>query len=357
MHEFLAALPKCEHHLHIEGTFEPELLFELAAKNKIVLPADKDAAFASVEALKARYLTFANLDDFLGYYYIAMSALVDAADYEALAYAYFQKAASQGVRHAEVFFDAQVHTERGVAFETVVAGLKAAKARAERDFDLTVELIMCLVKHLPLPSAMETFAHARDGGFFADGTLLAVGMDSSEKPFPPKMWTELYDAARAAGVRRTIHAGEEGPADYVVQSLDLLGAQRIDHGLRTFEDPALVKRVVDEQIMLTTCPLSNLKLQCISDMKEFPLRQLLDAGVRFSVNSDDPAYFGGYILENYWVLQDTFGLTATEWEGIARGAVLGSWCSEERRAQLLAQIDAVMLEWTPKLLESPQLKK
>ncbi|KAK9779228.1 putative Adenine deaminase [Seiridium cardinale] len=349
MHEFLAALPKCEHHLHIEGTFEPELLFELAAKNNITLPADKDAAFASIESLKARYLTFANLDDFLGYYYIAMSALIDAADFEALAYAYFKKAASQNVRHAEVFFDAQVHTERGIAFETVVTGLKAAQRRAEKDLGITTELIMCLVKHLPLPSALETFNLAKDGGYFADGTLLAIGMDSSEKPFPPKMWTELYDAANAAGIRRTIHAGEEGPADYVVQSLDLLGAQRIDHGLRTFEDEALVKRVVEEKIMLTTCPLSNLMLQCIGSISEFPLRKLLDAGVRFSINSDDPAYFGGYILENYCVLQDTFGLTLQEWEGIAKGAVLGSWCGEERKQQLLAEIDAVVSQWSSKL--------
>ncbi|KAI1866268.1 uncharacterized protein JN550_007656 [Neoarthrinium moseri] len=348
-HEFLAALPKCEHHLHIEGTFEPELLFELAAKNNITLPADKDAAFASIEALKARYLTFANLDDFLGYYYIAMSALIDAADFEALAYAYFSKAASQNVRHAEVFFDAQVHTERGVAFETVVTGLKAAQRRAEKDFGITTELIMCLVKHLPLPDAMKTFAHARDGGFFADGTLLAVGMDSSEAPFPPKMWTELYDAAKAAGIKRTIHAGEEGPADYVVQALDLLDAQRIDHGLRSFEDDALIKRLVEQKTLLTTCPLSNLKLQCIKSISEFPLRKLLDSGVRFSINSDDPAYFGGYILENYCVLQDTFGLTVKEWESIVTGAVLGSWCSEERKTQLLAEIDGVISTWSAKL--------
>jgi adenosine deaminase len=349
IHDFLAALPKCEHHLHIEGTFEPELLFELAAKNNITLPADKDAAFASIEALKARYLTFANLDDFLGYYYIAMSALIDASDFEALAYAYFSKAASQNVRHAEVFFDAQVHTERGVAFETVVTGLKAAQRRAEKDFGISTELIMCLVKHLPLPSALETFAHARDGGFFADGSLLAIGMDSSELPFPPNMWTPLYEAAKAAGIRRTMHAGEEGPADYVTQSLDLLDSQRIDHGLRSFEDDALMRRLVDQKILLTTCPMSNLKLQCIKSIAEFPLRKLLDAGVRFSINSDDPAYFGGYILENYWVLQDNFGLTIPEWEGIAKGAVLGSWCSEERKTQILKEIDEVVAIWTAKL--------
>ncbi|KAH8677867.1 adenosine deaminase [Xylariales sp. PMI_506] len=349
LHGFIEALPKCEHHMHIEGSFEPELLFELAAKNNITLPADKDAAFASVESLKARYLTFANLDDFLGYYYIAMSALIDAADFEALAYAYFSKAASQNVRHAEVFFDAQVHTSRGVAFETVVEGLKAAQRRAEKDFAITTQLIMCLVKHLPLVDAMTSFAYARDGGYFADGTLSAVGMDSSEKPFPPEMWTDLYAAAKAAGIRRTIHAGEEGPADYVTQALDLLDAQRIDHGLNSFMDEELVKRLVENKIMLTTCPMSNLKLQCIKSYSEFPLRKLLDAGVRFSINSDDPAYFGGYILENYCVLQDTFGLTIPEWESIAKGSVLGSWCSEERKQEILQEIDSVVSSWTAKL--------
>ncbi|KAI0136830.1 adenosine deaminase [Xylariales sp. AK1849] len=345
LHSFLAALPKCEHHMHIEGSFEPELLFQLAAKNKITLPVDKDVAFASVESLKARYQGFKNLDDFLGYYYIAMSALIDAADFEALAYAYFTKAASQNVRHAEVFFDAQVHTSRGVALETLVAGLKSAQRRAEKDFGMSTELIMCLVKHLPLPHAMQSFEHARDAGYFTDGTLLAIGMDSSEAPFPPKMWVELYEAAKSAGIRRTIHAGEEGPAEYVTQSLDLLDAQRIDHGLNSFMDDALVQRLAKEKILLTTCPLSNLKLNCIKSISEFPLRKLLDSGIRFSINSDDPAYFGGYILENYCVLQETFGLTIKEWEGIAQGVVWGSWCSDERKTKLLAEIDGVVQEW------------
>jgi adenosine deaminase len=335
--------------MHLEGSLEPELLFQLAAKNNISLPADQDAAFASVESLHARYQTFKNLDDFLGYYYIGMSALVDASDFEALAYAYFAKVASQNVRHAEVFFDAQVHKARGVSFETFVGGFKAAQRRAESEFGMTTELIMCLVRHLPLPDALETFAEAREAGYFADGTLAAMGMDSSEAPFPPKMWAELFVAAKAAGVRRTIHAGEEGPAAYVTQALDLLDAQRIDHGLNSFDDEEVLQRLVEQKIMLTMCPLSNVKLNCIKSIAEFPLRKALALGVRFSINSDDPAYFGGYILENYCALQDVFNLSVREWGGIAQGAVLGSWCSEQRKKELLEEIEGVVTHWAKEL--------
>jgi adenosine deaminase len=345
LHDFLAALPKCEHHLHIEGTLEPELLFQLAKKNGIALPTD-DPAFASIETLHTRYRNFSNLDDFLGYYYIAMSALIDASDFEDLAYAYFAKAASQSVRHVEMFVDPQAHISRGVAFATVVKGLTAARERAMKDFDLTIQVIMCLLKHLPLADAKETYQQAEQAGWFQDGTFSAIGMDSSELPFPPEMWQEIYAAAEAAGIKRTIHAGEEGPAEYVTQALDILKAQRIDHGIRSFEDEALIRRLADEQILLTTCPLSNLRLRCIDSIAQFPLRKLLDSGVRFSVNSDDPAYFGGYILENYCVLQDTFGLTVAEWEKIAVGAVKGSWCGEERKAAILAEIDSVVRKWS-----------
>lgn len=345
LHDFLTALPKCEHHLHIEGTLEPELLFQLAKKNSITLPAD-DLAFESIESLRTRYANFSNLDDFLGYYYIAMSALVDASDFEELAYAYFAKASSQSVRHVEMFFDPQAHTSRGVTFETVVRGLTAARERAVRDFDLTVEVIMCLLKHLPLADAKETYQHAERAGWFKDGTFTAIGMDSSELPFPPAMWQEIYAAAEVAGIKRTIHAGEEGPADYVTQALDILKAQRIDHGIRSFDDDALIRRLVDEQILLTTCPLSNLRLRCIDSISQFPLRKLLESGVRFSINSDDPAYFGGYILENYCVLQETFGLSVAEWKKIAVGAVKGSWCSEERKSKILSEIESVAGKYT-----------
>jgi adenosine deaminase len=189
---------------------------------------------------------------------------------------------------------------------------------------------------------MGTFEAAREAGYFAEGTLAGMGMDSSEAPFPPRMWGKLYDGAKAAGIRRTIHAGEEGPAAYVVEALDLLGAQRIDHGLRSAEDDELVARLAREEILLTMCPLSNVKLNCIESVGHFPLRKMLDAGVMFSINSDDPAYFGGYILENYCALQEAVELSVEEWERIARGAVKGSWCAVERKMEILAEIDGVV---------------
>ncbi|KAI1456454.1 adenosine deaminase [Annulohypoxylon moriforme] len=353
LHAFLAALPKAEHHMHLEGSLEPELLFELAAKNGITLPVATDAAFVSAESLRKRYEVFENLDDFLGYYYIGMSVLLDGSDFEALAYAYFTKAASQNVRHAEVFFDPQAHTSRGVELSTIVESFKRAQARAEADFGMTTELIMCLLRHLPLTSAMETFAQAKDAGYFVDGTLAAMGMDSSEVPFPPPIWKDLYDAARESGIRTTCHAGEEGPPLYVTQALDLLGVQRIDHGVRALldGDDALVERLASSKTLLTMCPLSNVRLNCISSISSFPLRRLLDAGVRFSINSDDPAFFGGYIQENYCALQETFELGIRDWEMIAKGAILGSWCAEERRAQLLVEVEDVVDEWARQLEE------
>ncbi|KAI1406828.1 adenosine deaminase [Hypoxylon sp. FL1857] len=348
LHDFLTALPKAEHHMHLEGSLEPELLFELAAKNNITLPASSDPAFDSVESLRKRYETFQNLDDFLGYYYIGMSVLVDASDFEALAYAYFTKAASQNVRHAEVFFDPQAHENRGVKLSTIVESFGRARARAEADFGISTQLIMCLLRHLPLSGALETFTQAKDAGYFVDGTLAAVGLDSSEIPFPPPMWKSLYDAARESGIRRTIHVGEEGPPLYVSQALDLLYAQRIDHGVRaiTEGDDALVAHLAASKTLLTMCPISNVKLNCIPSMSSFPLKRLLDAGVRFSINSDDPAYFGGYILENYCALQETFNLTIKDWENIAKGVIMGSWCAEERKSELLAEVEDVVNKWT-----------
>ncbi|KAI0143036.1 adenosine deaminase [Xylariaceae sp. FL1272] len=349
LHPFLAALPKCEHHIHLEGSLEPDLLFALAAKNGIALPSSTDAAFTSIQTLLKRYEAFANLDDFLGYYYIGMSVLLEESDFEDLAYAYFRKAASQCVRHAEVFFDPQAHLGRGVTFETVVKGFKAAQARAEAEFSMSTELIMCLLKHLPLSSALETFEQAQVAGYFADGTFTGIGMDSSEAPFPPVMWKDLFDAAKSAGIRRTIHAGEEGPASNVSQALDLLDAQRIDHGIRAIidGDEDLVSRLATQKTLLTMCPLSNVKLNCITSIEEFPLRKLLKAGITFSINSDDPAYFGGYILENYCALQDVFDLNVAEWATIVKGAVAGSWCSSERKTELLQEIENVVCHWTP----------
>jgi adenosine deaminase len=353
LHNFLAALPKCEHHIHIEGSLEPELLFSLAESNRVALPsAEVDPAYQSPDSLRARYKAFKNLDDFLSYYYTGMSVLLTSSDFDQLAYAYFSKASSQNVRHAEVFFDPQAHTTRGVDFSSVVEGLVVAKRRAQKDFGMSVEIIPCFLRHLPLSSALETFEVARGKGWFGDGTFVGMGMDSSEVPFPPQVWTELYKIAKEAGVERlTAHAGEEGPASYVSSSLDLLGVQRIDHGINALKDEELVRRLAREEVLLTTCPLSNFRLRCISEIGEFPLRKMLDAGARFSVNSDDPAYFGGYILENYCALQEEFGLTVRDWERIVKGAVMGSWCGEERKAEMLMETEDVVGHWAQVLDE------
>ncbi|KAL2877325.1 adenine deaminase [Colletotrichum sp. CLE4] len=349
LHDFLVDLPKCEHHIHIEGSLGPELLFHLAAQNNITLPADKDPAFASVEALYERYRNFSSLDDFLHYYFIGFSVLLTVTDFEELGYAYLKKAHAQNVRHAEVFFDPQAHTCRGVAYETVVEGLRRAKERAQRDFEgMTVEYIVCFLRHCTVEDGLRMFVEARDAGHFADGTIAGVGMSSSEAPYPPKMWTSIYDAVREAGVRATAHAGEEAPAECVVQALDDCGVTRIDHGRRSAESPELLARLAREKTLLSLCPISNVVLRGVKEMKEMPIREFLDKGVRFSINSDDPAYFGGYILENYCAVQEAFGLSIEEWKGIAVGSVEGSWCSEERKEVLKGEIEVVMKKYAGK---------
>ncbi|KAK2023400.1 adenosine deaminase [Colletotrichum zoysiae] len=342
LHDFLVDLPKCEHHIHIEGSLGPELLFQLAAQNGVPLPADRDPAFASVEALRERYRNFASLDDFLHYYFIGFSVLLTAADFEELGYAYFAKAHSQNVRHAEVFFDPQAHTSRGVPYETVVEGLRRARRRAEADFGMTVGYIVCLLRHRPVEDGMRMFAEARDAGHFRDGTVAGLGMSSSEAPYPPAMFAAVYDAAREAGVRRTAHAGEEGPAAYVASALDDLGVERVDHGRRSAEDEALLARLAAGVTLLSLCPLSNVVLRGVRGVRDLPVRAFLDRGVRFSINSDDPAYFGGHVLENYCAVQEAFGLSVDEWRRVATGAAEGSWCSEARKRELVGEIEAVV---------------
>lgn len=338
-------LPKCEHHLHIEGSLSPALLFRLAATNSINLPSTSDdPSFASPAALEDRYTRFTSLNDFLHYYFIGMSVLITAADYESLAYEYFTRAHADGVHHAEIFFDPQAHTSRGIAYETVVAGLVAAQGRAEREWGLTSKLILCFLRHLPASEARDTYRAAEALGHFSDGTLVGVGLDSSEVGFPPELFREVYDAAKTAGVRRTAHAGEEGDATYISRALDLCNTERIDHGIRLVDDEVLLKRVAKDKTLVTMCPLSNVRLRCVTKVAELPIRKFLDAGVRFSINSDDPAYFGGYILDNYVAVQEAFGLSLKEWKYIADGAIEGSWCDEGRKTTLLAEVE----EWAQK---------
>lgn len=346
-HGFLQALPKCEHHMHLEGSLSPELLFTLAARNNIPLPTD-DPAFASPEALYARYAAFTSLDDFLHYYYIGFTVLQHSADFEALAYAYFARAAAQGVRHAEVFFDPQVHLARGIPYDALIAGFAAARARAAADFDsLTTLLIPCLLRHLPVPDARACVATMRDAGHFADGTLAGLGLCSTERDRPPSLWADAY--ADAAAPRFTAHAGEEGPPAYIAEALDALKCVRIDHGVNARLDEALMTRLAREKVLLTVCPLSNVVLRGVSRVADVPVRTFLDRGVRFSLNSDDPAYFGGYILENYCAVQEAFALSVDEWRTIARNSIEGSWCDDERKAEILAEIEKVVGEWKDKI--------
>ncbi|KAF3349402.1 hypothetical protein VdG2_02248 [Verticillium dahliae VDG2] len=346
-HGFLQALPKCEHHVHIEGTLSPELLFQLAEKNGVTLPSDTDAAFASPSALRARYREFKSLDDFLQYYYTGFSVLLTTDDFADLAYAYLAIAHAQSVRHAEVFFDPQAHTSRGVSYVTVIEGLSTARRRAAVDFpQLSVAFVPCPPRPLPVPSAHSMLDEIVPAGHFDDGTLIGFGMSSSEAPYPPTLFSSVYDAARAAGIQNlTAHAGEEGPPSFVSSALADLGVLRIDHGRRAAEDDALLAQLARDKTMLTLCPVSNVVLRGAARLADLPIRKFLDAGVRFSINSDDPAYFGGYILENYCAVHDAFDLSVDEWAGVAMGAVEGSWCDEARKAVLRAEVEQVVGEW------------
>lgn len=263
-----------------------------------------------------------------------MSVLHTASDFEELAWAYFQHAAADGVLHAEVFFDPEAHTSRGVEYHIVVTGFKTACQRAERELGISTKLIICVLRHFPVQSAMETLETAAAAGHFTDGTLAGLGMSSTELNKPPVNWKAVFEKAEKAGIRRTAHAAEEGPAQYIADALDILHVQRIDHGRRLVEDPVLMKRVADQGIMLTLCPISNVCLKGVPSMKDMPIREFLDAGVRFSINSDDPAYFGGYILDNYCAVQESFQLNLKEWEVIAENAIQGSWCDEKRKEEL-----------------------
>jgi adenosine deaminase len=346
LHPFLEQLPKCEHHIHIEGSLEPSLLFSLAAANNITLPQG-DEAFSSEQALLARYRRFTSLDDFLKYYYIGMTVLLTPGDFEALAWAYFEKASTQGLYHAEVFFDPQAHLARGIAYSTIVEGFASARERAQRELGISTLLISCFLRHLPVAEAIAVFDLPEVQARYKSGDVVGIGLDSSEKEFPPHMYKELY--AKAAHLRRTAHAGEEGPAEYINEALKELSIERIDHGLRLADDPELMKSVAANGTLLTLCPLSNVLLQCVKSVAEVPIRQYLDAGVKFSINSDDPAYFGGnYILDNYCAVHEAFKLTLDEWSGISRAGIEGSWCSQARKAEMVDVLEKLVGEWESK---------
>ncbi|PAL20317.1 adenosine deaminase [Sphingopyxis sp. GW247-27LB] len=326
---FIAGLPKAELHLHIEGSLEPELMFELARRNAIPIP------FASVEEVRAAY-AFSNLQDFLDIYYQGMSVLVTEQDFHDLTAAYLARAHADNVRHVEIFFDPQGHTQRGVAFDTVIAGITRALSEARERHGLTSKLILCFLRHLSEAEAEATLDAALPWLDRIDG----VGLDSSEVGHPPSKFERVFARARGLGLKLVAHAGEEGPPAYVVEALDLLKVDRIDHGNRSLEDPALVRRLADAGLCLTVCPLSNLKLCVVDDIAAHPLRTMLDAGLAATVNSDDPSYFGGYVNANYQAVADALDLSRAELVTLARNSFTGSFLEDGERDRHLAAIDA-----------------
>ena len=322
-----AGIPKAELHLHIEGTFEPEQIFAFAARNNVKLK------YESVDALRKAY-EFTDLQSFLDLYYEAMSVLRTERDFEELASAYLSRAASQNVKHAEIFFDPQAHTARGVRFETVLEGLWAALSRSERDYGITTKLIMCFLRDQSAESAMQTL----DGALpFAD-RITGVGLDSAEAGHPPSKFAAVYEKARANGMRAVAHAGEEGPPEYIREALDILKVERIDHGVRILEDPALVQRVARERIPLTVCPFSNVRLRVVPELRMHPLKKMLDAGLVCTINSDDPAYFGGYAGDNFEGTAKALGLTGDDVLTLARNSFEASFITPEEKAAYLAML-------------------
>ncbi|KPI23102.1 adenosine deaminase [Streptomyces sp. NPDC054950] len=324
-------LPKAELHLHIEGTLEPELAFELAARNGVALP------YADTDELRKAY-QFEDLQSFLNLYYELMAVLRTERDFEDLANAYLARAAAQGVRHAEIFFDPQAHLARGVSMSTVVDGLWRALGASEAEHGISTRLILCFLRDESAESALETLEAARP---HLD-RITGVGLDSAEVGHPPVKFREVYEAAAALGLRRVAHAGEEGPPEYITEALDVLGVERVDHGLRCMEDPALVERLVRERIPLTLCPLSNVRLRTVDVLADHPLPAMLDAGLLCTVNSDDPAYFGGYAGDNFDAVGAALGLGEERLRELARNSFVASFLEddEERRARYLAEVDA-----------------
>jgi adenosine deaminase len=322
-------MPKAELHLHIEGTLEPELAFALAERNHVRLPYD------SVKALRAAY-EFQDLQSFLDIYYAGASVLLHEQDFYNLALAYLRRAAADHVVHAEIFFDPQTHTARGVPFEVVLDGLERALHDGARELGVSSRLIMCFLRHLPEADAFTTLEQATPHL----ARIHAVGLDSSERGHPPSKFQRVFARCRELGLPCVAHAGEEGPPAYIWEALDLLQVRRIDHGVRALEDARLVDRLREERIPLTVCPLSNIKLRVFPDMRRHNLKALLEAGLAVTVNSDDPAYFGGYVNDNIRAVQDALDLSVVDWHRIARTSFEASFADETTRRRWIADLDA-----------------
>lgn len=334
--EFIRRVPKAELHVHIEGTLEPELMLELGRRNGLKL------RFASPEEARRAY-EFGDLQSFLDLYYEGTRVLVQEEDFHDLTWAYLRRAAREHIRHVEIFFDPQSHTGRGVPFATVVGGIRRALQRGERELGVSSRLIMCFLRHLSPDSAMQTLTEALR---FQDW-ITGVGLDSAERDYPPARFAQVFARARAAGFRAVAHAGEEGPPAYIEQALDLLGVARIDHGVRCAEDPRVVERLVREQVPLTVCPISNVRLRVFDTLETHNLKRLLDLGLLVTVNSDDPAYFGGYLTANLLAAQRALGLGHADIHRIARNAFAASFLPESDQQRLIHEVDETARQFAP----------
>jgi len=333
--DFIIGLPKAELHLHLEGSLEPELLMQLAERNQVDLP------YASVEEVHAAY-QFKDLQDFLNLYYQGMGVLRTHQDFHDLASAYMDRIAADGVVHTEVFYDPQGHTERGVSMETCTDGLISGLEDGARRHGLTYKLILCFLRHLPEDDAIATFHAAKP--WFDDGRIIGVGLDSSEKGNPPEKFQRVFALARDAGLKIVAHAGEEGPAAYVWGALNALKVDRIDHGNAALQDADLVTLLTESQIALTVCPLSNLKLRGVEDMADHPLKIMLDQGLNATVNSDDPAYFGGYVVDNYVAVADALNLSPEELITLAYNSLNASFLDDAKKAEYIGRFEAYVTD-------------
>ncbi|MDB4061202.1 adenosine deaminase [Vicingaceae bacterium] len=333
IHSFIQKLPKAELHLHIEGTFEPELMFVIAKRNNFQIP------FSSVEEVKAAY-QFNNLQEFLDIYYAGANVLLTEQDFFELTWAYLTKVASQNVKHVEIFFDPQTHTERGVEFHTVLIGIYKALEEGEKELGITFRLIMSYLRHISEESAFETLRQSLPFKDLIDG----VGLDSSEVGNPPEKFQNVFKASAKEGYKLCAHGGEEGPAEYIWSALDILKIDRLDHGNRCLEDEKLVERLVQEQMPLTLCPLSNLELKVIQDLKTYPLKKMMEAGLLVTLNSDDPAYFGGYMNENFLETAKAIDLSKEEIVTLTKNGFEASWLTAEEKEKWKNEVDRVAKE-------------
>ena len=328
MRSFIKNIPKAELHIHIEGSLEPELMFTIAKRNGLALPFD------SVEKVLKAY-GFDDLQSFLDIYYQGTNVLIYEQDFYDMTWAYLKKACEHNVRHAEISFDPQTHTKRGVRFETVITGIKTALQNAQQQLGISSKLIMCFLRHLGVKEAMETLMQ----GLPHKEWIIAVGLDSFELGYPPEKFSPVFDRAREEGFLTVAHAGEEGPPEYILQAIDNLKVSRIDHGVRCLENPNLVERLIKEQIPLTVCPLSNVRLRVFDTIAKHNLKQMLDLGLCVTINSDDPAYFGGYIGDNFQAVQEALGLNDSEIFKMVKNAFQASFIHQDERERLMDELD------------------